>query len=217
MSRGETPEPKPSSQNGGSFQGPPASVGALLRSFLSGIAPSPFPGLKDSGVGVRCSGSGLLPLNISGFEHQQEVARAGRTATHTAPASAPAGTRRLPQTGIESVNHTGVAAAADQARCRRGCRPHAPRFTFYPSQHHDLIHSNEVIALPKPSGHAAVFWHFAGGDSRKRRRGFVSLPGDGASFLAAGISHPRLGPAELPAVCITRWGTGARWLARALN
>lgn len=131
---------------------------------------------------MRCSGSGLLPLNISGFEHQQEVARAGRTATHTAPASAPAGTRRLPQTGIESVNHTGVAAAADQARCRRGCRPHAPRFTFYPSQHHDLIHSNEVIALPKPSGHAAVFWHFAGGFPEKKKG--LCQPSRGWSFLS---------------------------------
>ena len=91
--------------------------------------PPPFRGPR--GVGGRRSGSGLLPLNISGFEHQQEVARAGRTPTHRAPASATVGTGRFPQTGIESVNHTGDAAATDDAWCPRGCRPHAPRFTFF--------------------------------------------------------------------------------------
>ena len=50
VSQGETPEPEPGSQNGGSFQGPPASVGALLGSFLNGIAP-PSRGLRDRAVG----------------------------------------------------------------------------------------------------------------------------------------------------------------------
>ena len=109
----------------------------------------------------------------------------GREDRRTAPASAPAGTRRLPRTGIESVNRRG-SGGRRQARCR----PHAPRFTFYPSGHHDLIHSNEVTALPKPRGHAAVCRRFAGA-SRERERGFVSLAGIGASFLAAGVSHRR--------------------------
>ncbi|CAM9648821.1 unnamed protein product [Rangifer tarandus platyrhynchus] len=76
----------------------------------------------------------------------------------------------------------GVGAATDQARCRCGCRPHAPRFTFYPSRHHDLIHSNEVIALPKPSGHAAVFWHFAGGFPEKKKG--LCQPSRGRSILS---------------------------------
>ena len=78
VSQGETPVPERSSWNGGSFQGPAASVGAPLGSFLNGIAP-PSRGLRDRAVGGRCSGSGLLPLSVSGFEHQQEVAGAGRT------------------------------------------------------------------------------------------------------------------------------------------
>ena len=184
MSQGKTPETEPSSQNGGSFQGPPASVGAFLScSFLNGITPAPFPGSPGvGGGGGRCSGSGLLPLNISAFEHQQEVARAGRTPTHRAPASATVGTGWFPQTGIESVNRTGDAAATDDARCPRGCRPHAPRFTFYPSQHHDLILSNEVTPPPEPSGHAAVFWHFAGGFPEKKKG--LCQPSRGQSFLS---------------------------------
>lgn len=50
VSQGRTPETEPSSQNGGSFQGPPASVGAFLScSFLNGIAPAPFPGSPGGG------------------------------------------------------------------------------------------------------------------------------------------------------------------------
>lgn len=169
------------------------------------MASPPPPSRGPRGVGGRHSGSGLLPLNISGFEHQQEVARAGRTPTHRAPASATVGTGRFPQTGIESVNHTGDAAATDDAWCPRSCRPHAPRFTFYPAQHHDLIHSNEVTPLPKPSSHAAVFWHFAGGFPEKKKG--LCQPSRGQSFLsrsrypppmpgtgrAAGRVHPKVG------------------------
>lgn len=165
------------------------------------MASPPPPSRGPQGVGGRCSGSGLLPLNISGFAHQQEAARAGRTPTHRAPASAAAGTGRFLQTGTEGVNRTGDAAATDDAPCPRGCRPHAPRFTFYPSQHHDLIHSNEATPLPKPSGHAAVFWHFAGGFPEKkglcqpsRRRSFLSRspyppPTPGTGRAARRVQH----------------------------
>ena len=105
VSQGETPVPERSSRNGGSFQGPAASVGAPLGSFLNGIAP-PSRGLRDRAVGGRCSGSGLLPLSVSGFEHQQEVAGAGGP-THSSRIS-PCGYQAAPTDGHRKREPPGV-------------------------------------------------------------------------------------------------------------
>ena len=104
----------------------------------------------------------------------------------------------------------GDTSATDDTRRCRGRRPLALLFTFYPSQHHDLIHSNEVTQLPKSSGHAALFWHCVGLPEREgtlsafQERSPRSF--DHVSFRAASSLHPHLGQAEPCAVSIVRWG-----------
>lgn len=49
-------------------------------------------------------------------------------------------------------------------------------FTFYPSQHHDLIHSNEVSSIAKKTAAAELSSGTAWGCRSQKRSDFVSLP-----------------------------------------
>lgn len=141
---------------------PPRVLGEICR--LWNVA---FEHILDSSIKRRWRGLGGPP-DVR-LQHQ--------------PLQLPA---RFPQRGTAKCEPHGrkavtVSAANDSRPCCHGRRPRPLLFTFYPSQRHDLIHSNEVTRLPKPSGHAALFWHSVGVRKKPSKKGLCQASRRGAS------------------------------------